>query len=61
MASGENKWYTGSPETDGFYLVTVQWMGRRLVFVDRYTEMLGFEEYHDDVLAWAYLPEPFRG
>lgn len=54
-------WYTGTPPKDGAYLVTVRWMGKVKVFVDYYNSTLGFMEFHDDVLAWTELPEPYGG
>ncbi|MCR5006531.1 MAG: hypothetical protein K6A77_11580 [Clostridiales bacterium] len=46
---------------EGRYLVTITWMGKRLVFTDYWIEPLGWDEWHDDVVAWAELPEPYRG
>ena len=54
-------WHTGVPPKDGWYLVTVEWMGRRLVFTDRWEEPIGFVEHHDCVLAWQEVPEPYKG
>lgn len=54
-------WHTGCPVREGRYLVTITWMGKRLVFTDYWIEPLGWDEWHDDVVAWAELPEPYRG
>ena len=53
-------WHTGVPPEPGAYLVTVRWMGKMKIFVDYYHDVLGFMEFHDDVAAWAYLPEPYK-
>lgn len=55
------EWHTGEPPENGAYLVTVRWMGKVKVFVDYYWEPIGFSEFHDDVLAWAILPDPWKG
>lgn len=54
------KWHTTAPPRPDEYLVSVKWMGKIKVFVDYYNETLGFMEFHDDVIAWAYSPEPFK-
>ena len=54
-------WHTGTPPDDGAYLVSVRWIDKVIVFVDYYNSTLGFMEFHDDVLAWAELPEPYGG
>lgn len=54
------RWHTTAPPRPGEYLVSVKWMNKIKVFVDYYNETLGFMEFHDDVIAWAYLPEPFK-
>ena len=54
-------WYTGSPPENGEYLVTVRIRKRNIVQVDYWLEPIGFVDWHDDVLAWAYLPDPWGG
>lgn len=56
------EWHTDEPPKDGWYLVTVRsYFNMWFVSVDRWEVPIGFVEWHDDVLAWAILPEPWKG
>lgn len=54
------EWHTLTPPEPGAYLVSVKWLGTVKVFVDYYNDILGFMEFHDNVIAWTYLPEPYK-
>lgn len=54
-------WYTGSPPENALYLVAVSINKRIILSADYWEEPIGFVDWHDDVLAWAYLPEPWGG
>lgn len=55
------EWHTEEPPRNGSYLVTVRINNRNIVSADYWIEPIGFVDWHDDVLAWAILPEPWKG
>lgn len=61
----ENRWIPVTerlPEEYGRYLVTVdsKAIKEKVVATDDYFPY-GWDDYMDDVVAWQYLPEPWKG
>lgn len=48
------------PEKQGHYLVTVIYNGETFVTSDDYF-VYGWDDFGDDVIAWAELPRPYEG
>ena len=55
------EWHTGEPPENALYLVAVSINKRIILSADYWEEPIGFVDWHDDVLAWAILPEPWKG
>lgn len=48
-----------APEEGKRYFVTVKYKGKPIVDIDDYYSY-GFDDWHDAVIAWAELPEPYK-
>lgn len=48
------------PEEGGHYLITARYEGDVIVVSDDYYSY-GWDDWKDDVIAWAELPEPYKG
>ena len=62
-AQPEPQWIPMSerePEEGGHYLITARYEGDVIVVSDDYYSY-GWDDWKDDVIAWAELPEPYKG